>query len=201
MLTSLYIEGHTLFHRLSVRVKLACLLVLSLLLFAVSSLWLLVPAFALSTGLYATTGLSLREGFSRVGFVFFTILFLGVVNLFLLPPLEVLVVVIRLMTLVLFAATVTATTTIDAFMDEITVLLMPLERIGLVRAADVSLALGLVLRFVPEIFARYQAIREAHRARGLPLRPLTIIGPLIILTLKDADMIAMAIDARGFRRH
>ncbi len=201
MLTSLYIEGDTVFHRLSVRVKLASLLLLSLVLFAVPSLRVLVPALVLTAGLYATTGVSLRDGFARIGFVFFTILFLGVVNLFLLPPLEVLVVVVRLMTLVLFAATVTATTTINAFMDEITVLLTPLERIGLVRAADVSLALGLVLRFVPEIFARYQAIREAHQARGLPLRPMTIIGPLIILTLKDADMIALAIDARGFRRH
>lgn len=200
MLTSLYIEGHTPFHRLPVRVKLAALLALSLGLFAVSSLWVLVPALLITTGLYATTGLSFREGFSRIGLVFFTILFLGVVNLFLIPPQEVLIVVVRLMTLVLFAATVTATTTIDAFMDEITILLGPLERIGLLRAADVSLALGLVLRFVPEIFARYQAIREGHRARGLPLRPLTIIGPLIILTLKDADMIALAIDARGFRR-
>ena len=104
------------------------------------------------------------------------------------------------LSLVLFAAAVTATTTISAFMDEVTILLTPLERLGLVRAADVSLALGLVLRFVPDIFARYEAIREAHRARGLPVRPLTIIGPLIILTLKDADTIAAAIDARGFRR-
>ncbi|MCY1297908.1 Energy-coupling factor transporter transmembrane protein BioN [compost metagenome] len=104
------------------------------------------------------------------------------------------------MALVLFAAAVTATTTISAFMDEITVLLTPFERLGWLRAADVSLALGLVLRFVPDIFARYEAIREAHRARGLPIRPLTIIGPLIILTLKDADTIAAAIDARGFRR-
>jgi biotin transport system permease protein len=32
------------------------------------------------------------------------------------------------------------------------------------------------------------------------VRPLTLFVPLIILTLKDADTIAMAIDARGFRR-
>jgi len=85
-------------------------------------------------------------------------------------------------------------------MDEITVMLQPLERLGLMRAADVSLALGLVLRFVPEILDRYENIREAHRARGLPIQPLTLFVPLIILTLKDADTIAMAIDARGFRR-
>ncbi len=68
-------------------------------------------------------------------------------------------------------------------------------------ADDVGLAVGLVLRFVPEILGRYQAIREAHTARGLKVRPMTLLAPLIILTLRDADKIAAAIDARGFRRH
>jgi biotin transport system permease protein len=200
MLTSLYVEGRSWFHRVPVRAKLLALLLLSLALFATNSPILLLPAFLLCGGLYLSLGLTPRQALSRVGFVFFTILVLAAVNLFLIPVPEVIALVLRLMALVLFAAAVTATTTIGAFMDEVTILLKPLERLGLLRAADVSLALGLVLRFVPDIFARYQAICEAHRARGLPIRPLTIIGPLIILTLKDADTIAAAIDARGFRR-
>ncbi|SDA42957.1 energy-coupling factor transporter transmembrane protein EcfT [Sinorhizobium sp. NFACC03] len=200
MLTSLHIEGDSLLHRLSVRVKLIALAALSIVLFLSGSLVLQAIAFVLAAGLYLSVGLPLKEAIARVGFVFLTIFFLAAVNLFLLPVGEVATLTLRLMALVLFAAAVTATTTISAFMDEITILLMPLERLGLMRAADVSLALGLVLRFVPDIFARYEAIREAHRARGLPIRPLTIIGPLIILTLKDADTIAAAIDARGFRR-
>ncbi|WP_113132870.1 energy-coupling factor transporter transmembrane component T family protein [Hyphomicrobiales bacterium] len=200
MLTSLHIEGDSLLHRLPVRVKLIALVALSIVLFLSGSLVLQAIAFVLAAGLYLSVGLPLKEAIARVGFVFLTIFFLAAVNLFLLPVGEVATLTLRLMALVLFAAAVTATTTISAFMDEITILLMPLERLGLMRAADVSLALGLVLRFVPDIFARYEAIREAHRARGLPIRPLTIIGPLIILTLKDADTIAAAIDARGFRR-
>ncbi|HEV7317747.1 MAG TPA: energy-coupling factor transporter transmembrane protein EcfT [Ensifer sp.] len=200
MLTSLHIEGDSLLHRLPVRAKLIALVTLSILLFLSSSLAVQAIAFVAAAGLYLSVGLPLREALKRVGFVFLTIFFLAAVNLFLLPVLDVATLTLRLMALVLFAAAVTATTTISAFMDEITVLLTPLERLGWLRAADVSLALGLVLRFVPDIFARYQAIREAHRARGLPVRPLTIIGPLIILTLKDADTIAAAIDARGFRR-
>jgi biotin transport system permease protein len=86
-------------------------------------------------------------------------------------------------------------------MDEITALARPLERIGWVKADDIGLAVGLVLRFVPEIIARYHAISEAHAARGLKVRPATILTPLIILTLRDADNIAAAIDARGIRRH
>jgi biotin transport system permease protein len=100
-----------------------------------------------------------------------------------------------------FAAAVTATTTIAEFIDEITLLARPLERIGLVQANDVGLAVGLVVRFVPEILGRYQAIKEAHAARGIKVRPVTLLAPLIILTLRDADNIAAAIDARGIRRH
>lgn len=200
MLTSLYVEGRSWFHRMRVRAKLIALLSLSIALFATNSPLLLLPAFLLCGGLYFSLGLTPRQAFARVGFVFFTILVLAAVNLFLLPLPEVVALVLRLMALVFFAAAVTATTKIGAFMDEVTVLLKPFERLGLLKAADVSLALGLVLRFVPDIFARYQAISEAHRARGVPIRPLTIIGPLIILTLKDADTIAAAIDARGFRR-
>ncbi|WP_104664800.1 energy-coupling factor transporter transmembrane component T family protein [Ensifer adhaerens] len=200
MLTSLHIEGDSFMHRLPVRAKLVALVVLSVGLFLSASLAVQAIAFVIAAALYLSVGLSLKEALKRVGFVFLTIFFLAAVNLFYLSVAEVATLTLRLMALVLFAAAVTATTTISAFMDEIAILLLPLERLGWLKAADVSLALGLVLRFVPDIFARYEAIREAHRARGLPVRPLTIIGPLIILTLKDADTIAAAIDARGFRR-
>ena len=88
----------------------------------------------------------------------------------------------------------------SAFIDEITALAMPLERLGLLKAADIGLAIGLVIRFVPEILDRYDAIREAHQARGIKVRLATTLTPLIILTLRDADNIAAAIDARGIRR-
>ncbi|MGO7565317.1 CbiQ family ECF transporter T component, partial [Rhizobium johnstonii] len=85
----------------------------------------------------------------------------------------------------LLAATVTATTSITEFIDEVTALARPLERTGWVQADDIGLALGLVLRFVPEIVGRYQAIREAHNARGLKVRPTTLLAPLIILKGQD----------------
>jgi biotin transport system permease protein len=199
MLKSLYVEGDTLLHRLSARVKLITLLVLGIVLFPISSFWVLVPVFLVAAALYLTVGLTFRDALARIGFVLLTIFVLMLVNLYIGPWHEAVATTFRLIAVVLFAAAVTATTTIDAFMDEITILLTPLERIGLVKARDVSLALGLVLRFVPDIFARYQTLKEAHEARGIRVRIRTILGPLIILTLKDADMIASAIDARGIR--
>ncbi|MGB3812262.1 MAG: energy-coupling factor transporter transmembrane protein EcfT [Shinella sp.] len=201
MLNGLDIEGDSPLHRLPVRGKLILLFAAAIGLFLVADLRLLVPAVLLGAALYLSTGIGLSEAFRRVRFVLFTVLLVAAANYFFHSLHEAVVVFCRLVALVLLAAAVTATTGVSAFMDEITRLLLPLERFGLVRAADVSLAVGLVIRFVPEIFARYQDIAEAHRARGLPVRPLTTLVPLIILTLKDADTIAMAIDARGFRRH
>ena len=201
MLNGLDIEGTSPLHRLPVRAKLIVLFAAAILLFLISDLRLLVPALGLSAALYLSTGIGLAEAARRTRFVLFTVLIVAAANYVFHSPHEGFVVFSRLAALVLLAAAVTATTSISAFMDEITRLITPLERFGFVRAADVSLAVGLVIRFVPEIFARYQDIADAHRARGLPVRPLTTLAPLIILTLKDADTIAMAIDARGFRRH
>ena len=201
MLNGLDIEGSSPLHRLPVRAKLALLFAAAIALFLLSDPRILAPALVLCAGLYLSTGIGLAEAFRRTRFVLFTVALLAAANWFLHSPQEGLATFCRLSALVLLAAAITATTGISAFMDEITRLLSPLERLGLVRAADVSLAVGLVIRFVPEIFARYGEISAAHKARGLPVRPLTTLVPLIILTLKDADTIAMAIDARGFRRH
>ncbi len=200
MLNGLDIEGNSPLHRMPARGKLVLLFTAAIGLFLLSDLRILAPVLALCAALYLSTGIGLAEAFRRTRFVLFTVVLVAAANYFLHSPHEALAVFCRLCALVLLAAAVTATTGISAFMDEIARLIAPLERFGFVRAADVSLAVGLVIRFVPEILARYGEIVAAHRARGLPVRPLTTLVPLIILTLKDADTIAMAIDARGFRR-
>ncbi|MDI7861447.1 energy-coupling factor transporter transmembrane protein EcfT [Rhizobiaceae bacterium n13] len=197
---TLYVEADTILHRLPPRAKLLALAAASIALFLTRSLPWLGIAVLIGVGLYFSLGLPMREALARLRPIFLTIVVVCLFNLLFNSPADAAVVLLRLTTLMLLAATVTATTSIADFIDEITVLVGPLERIGFLKAADVGLAVGLVIRFVPEILARYAAIREAHTARGLPVRPLTLIAPLIILTLRDADSIAAAIDARGFRR-
>ena len=198
---TLYVDGDTWMHRISPRAKLIVLAALGVVLFLTNRLALLAVAAIVAAILYFAVGLSFRVALMRLRSVLLVILFVAVFSL-LFNPLHVAVeTVLRLVALVLFAATVTATTTIGDFIEEITFLARPLEKMGLVQAADIGLAVGLVVRFVPEIIARHDAIREAHEARGLKIRLSTTLVPLIILTLRDADSIAAAIDARGIRRH
>ncbi|WP_160005021.1 energy-coupling factor transporter transmembrane protein EcfT [Rhizobium sp. 18055] len=198
---SLFVDGNSRMHRISARTKLIVLAVLGVILFTTSNIVLLAIAVAATGALYLGIGMPLRAAIARLKPILLTILIVAVFSLAFNPWHGAVVSLLRLTALMLFAASVTATTTITQFMDEITFLARPFERMGLVRADDVGLAVGLVVRFVPEILGRYQAIREAHEARGLKVRPATVLVPLIILTLKDADNIAAAIDARGVRRH
>jgi biotin transport system permease protein len=108
------------------------------------------------------------------------------------------VVLLRLATLVLLALSVTLATRTSDMLDACEAILRPFERMGVLNAARVSLAVSLVLRFVPEIFKHYQDIREAQMARGLEGNPVALMVPLLVRTLKSADDIATAIDSRCY---
>lgn len=198
---TLHVDADTWMHRLSPRVKLATLAALGLLLFLTDSVAVLALANLIGAGLYFRAGLPIGEALRRLRPILISIAVLALFTALVSPLHLAIVVALRLTALALFAAAVTATTSMAAFIDEITALAMPLEKFGLLRAADIGLAVGLVIRFVPEILDRYRAIREAHQARGIKIRLATTLAPLIILTLRDADNVAAAIDARGIRRH
>ena len=196
---SLHVEGNTFLHRLPAGVKLAGLAVVSLLLFLMNSPMALAVAASAGFGLYAMLGLGWRNSWQRMRVILLTIVVVSVFTLVINSPANAATVFFRLLALALFAATITATTSTGDFIAVVTKAARPLEMIGLVKASDLGLAIGLVIRFLPEVLGRYQAIRDAHHARGLKPKPLTLAVPLIILTLRNADEIAAAIDARGIR--
>ncbi|MEO9338480.1 energy-coupling factor transporter transmembrane protein EcfT [Mesorhizobium sp. SB112] len=199
MLNSLYVEGRGPLHRLSAGAKLAFLALAGLGLFFIHSPLVLAAAFALAAAVYFTVGLAAGAMLRRIRPTLYSLLFLMLLNLFFLPWEEVVVLALRILTLVFAAAAITATTPLGDMMNVVNRLLSPLERLGLVRPGDAGLMVGLCLRFVPEILSRYHALVEAHKARGMKVRPLKLLGPLVILTLKQADDVAAAIDARGLR--
>lgn len=193
------IEGDGPIHRLPPTAKLLGLVVFSISLFASS----LPPVLLAMAG--AVLGVALA--FCRIALVqwlrawilLLTIMIVVAWTAVASGPEAALVALLRLGALSLFAAVVTATTTVGEFVDTITRLARPLERIGIGNARDIGLAIGLVIRFIPEVQARYGAVADAHRARGLKLRPSTIIVPMVIGTVLSADEIANAIDARNIR--
>lgn len=196
---SLYVAGDTWLHRLKPAIKLAALAVFAAAVFMTRNPVVPGATLGLAGLAYFGLGQPLRAAMRPLLPILATVTLVALFNLLVNSADDALLTLLRLSALVLMAAAVTATTGVSDFIDTIAAAARPLERAGLVKASDIGLAVGLVIRFVPEILARYQAIREAHAARGLAVRPSTLLGPLIIQTLKDADSIAEAIDARGIR--
>lgn len=110
------------------------------------------------------------------------------------------VTVTRLLTLVLAAAVVTATTRVTAMVAVVERVCAPLRWVG-VRPARIGLVLAMALRFIPLVAERADRIREAQAARGGSIRGLrglrTTVVPLLVQVLQLAHTVSEALDARG----
>jgi biotin transport system permease protein len=178
--------------------KIVLLIVVSGVLVAVSSPWPLGLAAVFATALWTyVAGPLTRQTWLTGRWVVFTIacvvLYIGLVSSWA----AAFVVLCRLLALMALAMVVMATTPVSAIMDWIERLLKPLGRRGWVNPAKVALLFGLVLRFVPVLFAQWHEIREAQAARGLAAQPHALLVPMILRTLERAEDIAQAIDARN----
>lgn len=120
-------------------------------------------------------------------------------------PAQAFVVFCRVVTLVVLAHLVTATTQASAMQEALVTALRPLERLHLLSAEKAGLALAVTLRSLPRIKAAMGEIRDAHAARGLRPAPSTLLIPLIVRVLRQSEETADAIDARSWsgaaRRH
>lgn len=101
-----------------------------------------------------------------------------------------------LVSLVLAATVVTATTPADRMLDALTRALRPLRRVG-VRPDLVALALGLMIRTVPELARSAAQVRDAARARGLAREPRAVLVPVALRAVARARVTGDALAARG----
>ncbi|HEV7210194.1 MAG TPA: energy-coupling factor transporter transmembrane protein EcfT [Blastococcus sp.] len=110
------------------------------------------------------------------------------------------VTVLRLLTLVLAAAVVTATTRVTEMVAVVERVCAPLRWVG-VRPARIGLVIAMALRFIPLISERADRIREAQAARGGSVRGFrgltTTVVPLLVQVLQLAHTVSEALDARG----
>lgn len=109
---------------------------------------------------------------------------------------QALVVLFRLLALLFAALAVVASTPVTAMMAVVQKVLAPLGRRGWVDPDKVALAFGLSLRMVPVLIEQWQEIREAQAARGVRAAPHALLVPMLARTIKRADELAEAIDAR-----
>jgi biotin transport system permease protein len=194
---SLYVPGTTPVHRAPAGLKLAVLALLGLALFATARLVLVAAALVLvlAAGLIWAR-LPSRALTSQVRAVWIWLVALFGFHLLVTGPLVGAVAVLRLLTLVLAAAVVTATTRMTALVAVIEWLTSPLRVFG-VRPARIGLVIAMTLRFIPLVSDRAARIREAQAARGAHrMRPAMVV-PLLVQVLRMATTVGEALDARG----
>lgn len=197
MMEPLYLAGQSPLHRLPAWLKLAVLAAAGAGLFMLRDPRWLGLAFAMAAALVASTGVSALGVWRQVRGLLWVLLAVGLFTGWFQGWIDALAVVLRVGAMVGLALAVTLATRTSDLIAVCEAVLKPLERVGLVDAGKVALALALALRFVPEIWRNFQEIREAQAARGLGAHPVALIVPLIVLTLKRAQEVAEAIDARS----
>lgn len=101
-----------------------------------------------------------------------------------------------LVSLVLAATVVTATTPSDVLLDALGRVLRPLRRVGL-EPETFALAVALMLRTMPALGQLAGEVRDAARARGLERSARALLVPFAIRTVARATDVGDALAARG----
>jgi biotin transport system permease protein len=194
---ALYSPRTSALHRTPAGLELAALAGLSVLLFAVPEVPVAAAALAVVV-LLALAGARLtpRQLLAQVRPVWLWLAGLLAFHVVVTDLATGALAVLRLVTLVLAAAVVTATCRVAELVAVIEWLLAPLRWFG-VRPGRIGLAIAMTLRFIPLVAERADRIREAQAARGAA-RPLFLMFvPLLVQVLQLAHTTAEALDARG----
>ncbi|WP_296989529.1 energy-coupling factor transporter transmembrane component T family protein [Thalassospira sp. UBA1131] len=197
MIAGLYIDGQSALHRAAAGAKILAMVALGTGVFLIPD-WPVV-GFVLATVLllYPVSGLGPRIMWTQIKPILWLLVIFFAVQLWLNDWQAGMLVVTRIAAIVMFASLVTLTTKTSDLLASLERAMQPLRPIG-VNPEKVSLAISMVLRFIPVISTVASEIRDAQRARGLDRSIVAMVVPLIIRTLKMADDVADAIDARSF---
>ena len=194
---SLYVPGDSVVHRLPAGTKLVALFAASVALFAVSGVAVHAGELVVVAGLYRVARLPWRDTLHqlRPALLFLAPIFLF--HVFLTDWVLGLETVLRIVVLLLLAVLVTLTTKLSDMIDVIERAARPLRHAG-VNPSKVAMMLSMVIRFIPLMMKEAREILEAQRARGLDRSAIALLVPLLIKTLKMADNLSDAIEARGY---
>ena len=192
-----YLAHPTWLHRVPAGVKLSLVAVASLAVLPVADPLALLAALGLTFLVYASLG---RQAVSRLTLLrpllpFFVLI--GALQVWFESWPAAIASTTRILLMILVASLVTLTTTMQAMVGTLQPLMRPLRLAGINPRAP-ALAVALVIRFVPVLLASWQEREEAWRARTGRRASIRLIPAFVAETLRMADQIAEALDARGF---
>lgn len=197
---SLQLSNQTWANRLPAQFKLLALCAVSLAVLPVDDVGIMLGVLAVVLMLYATLGMEAVRQLSLVKPLVPILAILFAIHLWATDWQTGLVAVSRLLAMVLLANAVTMTTTMSDMMDAVMPLFQPLRIFG-IQPTKVALAVALVIRFIPVLFAEWSARERSWQARGGGRQTWRLFPAFSLGVLRLSSNVGNALDARGFARH
>lgn len=218
-----YISKDSAVHRMDPRAKLLLVLLFMVMVFAAGSYPALVVSALFTAGMFAFAHISLRQAFASIAPLAILVVFTALLNVFFVQGGEVyfqfwvicisegglaqaVFLAIRLTMLLLGVSLLTlATTTLD-LTDGFEHLLKPFRRFGL-PAHELSMIMGIALRFLPQFAIELRTVYRAQVSRGANFSTSTkstiqmmvaLVVPLFTSAFRHADTLSLAMDARCY---
>ena len=225
MILGRYIPGNSIVHRLDPRSKLLSMMLLILIVFwANNSITNLILFIA--TGIFiALSGVSISFFIQGLKSMFFLIAFTTLFQFFFISSGNVIfefwfvritdyalqqagIIFCRFVLIIFFSTLLTLTTMPLSLASAVEGLLSPLKKVK-VPVHEIGLMLSMSLRFVPTLMDDTTRIMNAQKARGVDFDEgsivqkvkalIPILIPLFATSLKRADSLAIAMEARGYQ--
>jgi len=193
---SYYFPGDSWLHRLSAGWKLAALMLAGAGLMLTHDWRVLLGALLGVLLLLQQSGVRFLQLWQPLRTMGWLVIFLVLFTAFVQTPSLAAEVGLRITAMLLGALVVSMTTSIVGMMEVLIWLLKPFDRLGWVNSERIALVFGLTLRLIPDLSAQWQEIHEAQAARGIKVSPLTMGVPMLLRTIRRAQDIAEALDAR-----
>ena len=225
MILGRYIPGDSIVHRLDPRSKLLSMMLLILIVFwannSVTNLILFI-----ATGIFiALSGVSISFFIQGLKSMFFLIAFTTLFQFFFISSGNVIfefwfvritdyalqqagIIFCRFVLIIFFSTLLTLTTMPLSLASAVEGLLSPLKKVK-VPVHEIGLMLSMSLRFVPTLMDDTTRIMNAQKARGVDFDEgsivqkvkalIPILIPLFATSLKRADSLAIAMEARGYQ--
>lgn len=192
-----YVPGNTAVHRASPATKFGALLLFIILITVLPTRPWHPAAGVIGVGvLYVVARIPVRTALRQVLPILPFMAFIGVFLWWQNGLDKMLITVFGLIAALMAASLFTLTTTVEALMHALETSLAPLERVG-VPVDTVSLAIALTIRQIPVLLGTANESLDARKARGANLSLLAFGTPLVIRSIRHAQLTGEALMARG----
>jgi biotin transport system permease protein len=193
---SLYISSNTWLHRIPASAKIFALLLLSLLMVSLDDWrWLLAGLIA-TFAAYGSIGSPGLRRLIALKALLPIIIGIAIFQAFVVGWEPALKSAIKLILMIMFADLITATTPMQAMLQVFQKLLAPITRLLGFSEKKISLAVAMMIRFIPVLAAQWQQQRQAWTARTHRKPGFRLLVPFITAALARTDQVAEALSSR-----